>query len=78
MSEWPSYDESKLVKNTINIVVQVNGKLRGKIDVASTYSKDKILEQAKLNDNVKIHIEDKIIIKEIFVPNKLINFVIKD
>jgi len=78
LSSWPSHDESKLVKDTINIVVQVNGKLRGKIDVSTEDTKDKILEEAKLNENVKLHIKDKIVIKEIFVPNKLINFVVKD
>ena len=77
LSDWPSYDKSKLVKDTINIVVQVNGKLRGQINVSSQDTKDSILEEAKQNENVRLHIKDKNIIKEIFVPNKLINFVVK-
>ena len=78
LSDWPSYDKSKLVKDTIDIVVQVNGKLRGRIKVSQNASKESMLTLAKDNDNVRIFIENKTIIKEILVPNKLINFVVKD
>ena len=74
---WPSYDESKLSKNTMNISIQVNGKLRGNIEVSTSLDKDEILLQAKNYNNVKKHIENKEIIKEIYVPTKIVNLVIK-
>jgi len=74
---WPTHDESKLSKNTMNISIQVNGKLRGNIEVETSMTKDEILIQAKDHDNVKKHIDDKEIIKEIYVPGKIINLVIR-
>ena len=75
--EWPKYDESKLVETTIEIGVQVNGKLRGTISIEKDMDKDKVLEIAKENENVLNHIKDKTIIKEIVVPNKIVNIVVK-
>ena len=74
---WPLYDGSKLYKNKMNIIIQVNGKLRGNIEVDASLSKDNIISQAKIHNNVKKYIEDKEIIKEIYVPNKIINLVIR-
>ena len=74
---WPKFDESKLVKDKITVAVQVNGKLRGQIDVSSDLSKDDILLSSKEHENVQNHINDKEIIKEIYVPGKLVNFVVK-
>ncbi len=76
-SNWPTYDESKLIDTTIEIGVQVNGKLRGTITIAKDMDKDKVLELAKENSNVLKNIEGKTIVKEIVVPNKIVNIVVK-
>ena len=76
-SGWPKWNEEFLKSDEIQFIVQVNGKLRGKIKVAVGAEKDEILTLAKNEDNVSKFLQDKEIVKEIFVPNKLINFVIK-
>lgn len=76
-SGWPKWSEEFLKSDEIQFIVQVNGKLRGKIKVAVEAEKDEILALAKNEDNVSKFLQDKEIVKEIFVPNKLINFVIK-
>ena len=74
---WPKYDESKLVDNTYEMVVQVNGKVRGKIEVSTDATEEEMKTLAKEIDNVKTNIEGKTIVKEIVVPKKLVNIVIK-
>ena len=76
-SGWPKWNEELLKTDEIQIIVQVNGKLRGKIKVSANSEKDEILTTAKAEDNVSKFLQDKEILKEIFVPNKLINFVVK-
>jgi leucyl-tRNA synthetase len=76
-STWPNYDTNKLVNDDYEMVVQVNGKLRGKINVGINATKDEMLNLAKTIPNVKSYIENKEIIKEIVVPKKLVNIVIK-
>ena len=76
-SGWPKWSEEFLKSDEIQFIVQVNGKLRGKIKVVVEAEKDEILALAKNEDNVSKFLQDKEIVKEIFVPNKLINFVIK-
>ena len=76
-STWPTYDEEKTVESTIEIAVSVNGKLRGTITMDKDASKEELLKKAKENENVKKYIDDKEIIKEIVVPGKIVNFVIK-
>lgn len=76
-SEWPSYDESKIVNDTYELVVQVNGKIRGKIEVSTDTSREEMLSVAKDIDNVKAYIDGKIIVNEIVVPGKLVNIVVK-
>ena len=73
---WPTYDESKLVKNTIEIGVQVNGKLRGTIEININDSEDKVKEIALSNENVKKFIDGHDIKKIIVVKNKIVNIVI--
>ena len=75
--KWPTYDESKTIDKTIQIVVQVNGKLRAKLVSELNADKDELLKMAKNDEHVQKWLERKTIIKEIFVPNKLINFVVK-
>ena len=74
---WLSYDENFIVDETITIVVQVNGKVRGKIDIKNDAGKDKVLLLAKLNKNVESFLLNKQVIKEIYVPGRLVNFVVK-
>ena len=65
---WPKYEENKLVKNTFNLVVQVNGKIRGKIEVTTDTTDEEMVELAKSIDNVKTFIDNKEIVKVITVP----------
>ncbi|MBD3218269.1 MAG: leucine--tRNA ligase [candidate division Zixibacteria bacterium] len=76
-SSWPSYDPDAVVSEQINIVVQVNGKVREQIMVSSDASKDMIETMALDSEKVKKFIQDKKIIKTIYVPGKLINMVVK-
>jgi leucyl-tRNA synthetase len=77
LESWPSYDESALVKDSISMAVQVNGKVRGQIEVSVDASKDAILEAAKTESNVARYLENAQILREIVVPGKLVNLVIK-
>jgi leucyl-tRNA synthetase len=74
---WPEFDESKTVDNTIVIGVQVLGKLRGEIEIAKDEDKDSVLEKAKANENVAKWLEGKTVVKEIYVPGKIVNLVVK-
>jgi leucyl-tRNA synthetase len=74
---WPTYDETLLVEDTIEIPVQVNGKLRGVISVAADADKDTILAAAKDEPKVHSHIDGKNLVKEIYVPGKLVNLIAK-
>ena len=76
-SGWPKWNEELLKADEIQIIVQVNGKLRGKIKVSPSASEDQILDLAKSEENVVKHLAGKQIVKEIFVPNKIINLVVK-
>ena len=76
-SGWPKWNQELLKTDEIQIIVQVNGKLRGKIKVSANSEKDEVLAIAKVEDNVSKFLQDKEILKEIFIPNKLINFVVK-
>ena len=76
LSEWPTYDEALLIEETVTIVIQVNGKLRGDISVARGTSEDEAISQAKQQQNITKYLENQTIRKTIFVKDKLINFVI--
>ncbi len=76
-SEWPSYDESKCVDEQTEIVVQVNGKVKEKINVPVDIDKDGAMSLAKGSEKIKSLIDGKNIVKEIYVPGKLINIVAK-
>ena len=76
-SEWLTYDENKINDETVNIAVSVNGKLRATFSVSKDIDKDELLNIAKSQENVIKHIEGHEIIKEIVVPNKIVNIVIK-
>ena len=72
---WPAVDESALVKDSIELVVQVNGKLRGKVQVPADAGKEAVEEAALAEENVQRFLEDKTIRKIIVVPGKLVNVV---
>ena len=75
--KWPEYDEAKCKDETIEIVVQVNGKIKTKLNIPVESEKDAVLDMAKADANVAKAIENMNIIKEIYVPNKLVNLVVK-
>ncbi len=74
---WPAYDPEKCVDSTIEIAVQVNGKLRGKLVVAADISAEDAIAAAKADEKVQSFLTDKNIVKEIYVPGKLVNLVVK-
>lgn len=76
-AEWPEYDESKCVDESVEIVVQVNGKIKAKLNIPVNADKDAVLDLAKNDENVKKAIDGMKIIKEIVVPKKLVNLVVK-
>ena len=76
-SEWPVYDESKIVEEEIEIGVQVNGKVRGTVSINKNEDEDSIKEKALEVDNVKKHIEGKEIVKVIVIKGKIVNIVVK-
>ncbi len=75
--KWVTYDEEKCKDDTVEIAVQINGKLRAKIMIASDSSKEDAIAFAKKDEKVSEAIDGKAIVKEIYVPNKLVNIVVK-
>lgn len=74
---WPTWDESKLVENDIEIVIQIKGKVRAKLVVPKDSSREELEKLALANDKIQDEIAGKDIIKVIAVPNKLVNIVVK-
>jgi leucyl-tRNA synthetase len=75
LAPWPQYDEAKTVDDEIELPVQINGKVRGKITVAADAAKDDILAAAKAA--VLMQLDGKTVIKEILVPGKMVSLVVK-
>ena len=75
--KWPEYDEAALVENTIEIGVQVNGKVKGVVALGVNDDKDTAMNKAKAVEGVARAIEGKTVVKEIFVPGKIVNIVVK-
>ena len=73
---WPTLDESALTRDSIELVVQVNGKLRARLEVAADADKESIEAQAMSHENVQRHIEGQTVRKVIVVPGKLVNIVV--
>ena len=73
---WPDYDESLLVEDFVNIVVQINGKKRGLINVKKNILEDEVLEIINKDINMEKYLKNNVIKKKIFIPNKLINIII--
>ena len=74
---WPAYDESLLVEDQVVIPVQINGKVRASISTGADSSKEEILSLAKADENVLRYTTGKSIVKEIYVPGKIVNLVVK-
>ena len=74
---WPTYDESKIVDDTFELVVQVNGKVRGKIEIDSDTTEEEMKEKSLEIPNVKTFTEGKEIVKIIVIPKKIVNIVVK-
>ncbi len=77
IAKWPEYDESKTVDDSIQLPVQINGKVRTTITVPNGADKDYVIEIAKKDEKISSAIQDKTIIKEIVVPGKIVNIVVK-
>ena len=77
LGNWVSYDEDKTKENAVEIAIQINGKVRDKIIIEAGLSKDKAIESAKNSPKIKEILDGKEIIKEIVVPNKIVNIVVK-
>lgn len=75
-SEWPVHDEQYLISETMTIVVQVNGKVRAQLEVATDATREQILESAKANDRVASYLSGKELKKSIYIPGKLVSFVV--
>jgi len=76
LAEWPEADEAMLVEDNVTFAVQVNGKLRGTIELPVDVSKEDALAAARELENVTKYLEGDIV-KEIFVPGKIIGFVVQ-
>ena len=74
---WPKYDEAKCKDDTVEIVAQVNGKVRAKLQVPADIQKDDALAAAKAEARIAAEISGKTVVKEIYVPGKLVNIVVK-
>ncbi len=77
LAEWPTYDESKTVDATVEMAVQINGKLRATVTVPVNSEKDAVIAAAMLDTRVSSMVEGKTVVKEILVPNKILNLVIR-
>ncbi len=75
--EWPEYDEAKCIEDSVEIVIQVNGKVRAHLSVATDIAKDAAIAAAKADEKVAAELTGKNIVKEIYVPGKLVNIVAK-
>ena len=77
LAGWPEYDESALKVDTVEIVVQVNGRVRGRIQVSAEASPDEVKAAARAHKNVQRFLEGKEIVKEVYVPGKILNLVVR-
>ncbi len=76
-AKWPTYDEAKCVDSTVEIVAQINGKIRAKFNVPVDISAADAIALAKADERIAAEISDKNVIKELYIPKKLVNIVVK-
>jgi leucyl-tRNA synthetase len=74
---WPVADEAMLVSETVTLIVQVNGKVRARVEAPADAAQEELLALAKGNENVAKYLDGAEIVKEIVVPGKLVNLVVK-
>ena len=74
---WPEFDESALVKDEVEVVVQINGKVRAKLSVGANMTKEEMEKVAMEDEKIKALVEGKTIVKVVAVPKKLVNIVVK-
>ena len=74
---WPTYEESQLVEDTIEIVVQINGKVKAKLNIAVDEAQESVMAKAMADEKVKEAVDGKNIVKQIYLPNKIVNIVAK-
>ena len=74
---WPEADPELLAHDTVTLVVQVNGKLRDRIEVAADAGEEELLERARASESVRRHLDGKEVVKEVVVPGKLVNLVVR-
>jgi leucyl-tRNA synthetase len=75
---WPTFDPAKTIEDTVEVVIQVNGKVRSKISVANGTAESELQELASKDENVQRHLAGKQLVRAIVVKNKLVNFVIRN
>ena len=76
-TKWPEYDEAKTVDDEVEVVVQINGKIRDKMMISAELSPQQMQEVALANEKIKELIDGKQVVKVIAIPKKLINIVVK-
>jgi len=76
--EWPDVNKELLIENNVNFVIQINGKKRGIIETRKGISEMEVFNLIQKNDNLIKYIYQKNITKKIFIPNKLINIIVKE
>ena len=77
LQSWSAWDPELTVEDTIQIVVQVNGKVRGHVNIPANTDEAAALSAARANDNTANYLDGKTIVKEIYVPGRLVNFVVR-
>ena len=77
MMSWPEFDEAALVKDEVEIVVQINGKVKEKISAANNLDKESLEKVAMESEKIQALLEGKTVVKVVAVPNKLLNIVVK-
>ena len=76
-ADWPTFDEAIFVENTVKVVVQVNGKMRAELELPKDIAKEGALTQAAAHAKVVPFLEDKTRVKDVYVPGRIINFVVR-
>jgi len=76
-TKWPTFDEAKCVDSTVEIVVQINGKIKARLNVPADISSADAIALAKSTENILNEISGKTVVKELYVPKKLVNIVVK-
>lgn len=76
-AKWPEYIEEKTIEDVINLPIQINGKLRANVDIEKDEDEESIKQKIYKNEKVKVYTEGKSIVKEIYVPNRIYNIVVK-